>query len=159
MVTSTKYKGDVAEQSAILKGLKMGFNVLVPVGDRLPYDLVFEMNGMFARCQVKSAWYHRKTDRYHSDNRRHNTNQRITKVRRYLDTDFDFALVYVEDRDIWYVFPSSTFNSYSSTISLNVGSESQRKASSAAFLEAWNLITEKLSREGSPSTGSYPVAV
>jgi len=39
----TKLKGDIAEQAAILQGLKRGWGVLKPVGDRLPYDLVFDV--------------------------------------------------------------------------------------------------------------------
>ncbi len=42
----TKLKGDVAEQAAILQGLKRGWGVLKAIGDRLPYDLVFDVNGV-----------------------------------------------------------------------------------------------------------------
>lgn len=41
---TTKKKGDVAEQAVILEGLKRGWGVLTPIGDRLPYDLVFDIN-------------------------------------------------------------------------------------------------------------------
>ncbi len=40
---NTKQKGDIAEQAAILQALKRGWGVLHPVGDRLPYDLVFDL--------------------------------------------------------------------------------------------------------------------
>ena len=35
----TKLKGDIAEQAAILQGLKRGWGVLKPVGDRCPMTL------------------------------------------------------------------------------------------------------------------------
>ena len=53
---NTKQKGDIAEQAAILKALKRGWGVLHPVGDRLPYDLVFDLGGSLAKIQVKTAW-------------------------------------------------------------------------------------------------------
>lgn len=37
----TKLRGDIAEQASILHALKQGWGVLRPIGDRLPYDLVF----------------------------------------------------------------------------------------------------------------------
>jgi len=37
---STKLKGDIAEQAAILRLLELGWGVAKPLGDRLPYDLI-----------------------------------------------------------------------------------------------------------------------
>jgi hypothetical protein len=48
----TKLKGDIAEQAAILHALKFGWGVLKPVGDRLPYDLVFDVGGTLVKVQV-----------------------------------------------------------------------------------------------------------
>lgn len=39
----TKLRGDIAEQAAVLYALKQGWGALRPVGDRLPYDLVFDV--------------------------------------------------------------------------------------------------------------------
>ncbi|MEM9162725.1 MAG: group I intron-associated PD-(D/E)XK endonuclease, partial [Cyanobacteria bacterium P01_F01_bin.4] len=61
---STKLKGDIAEQSAILHALKRGWGVLQPVGDRLPYDLVFDVDGEFCKIQVKAAWFHEASQNY-----------------------------------------------------------------------------------------------
>jgi PD-(D/E)XK endonuclease len=52
----TKLKGDIAEQAAILHAMKHGFGVLKPIGDRLPYDLVFDVSDFLLKVQVKSAW-------------------------------------------------------------------------------------------------------
>jgi hypothetical protein len=52
----TKLKGDIAEQAAILHALKQGWGVLKLVGDRRPYDLVFDVSGTLVKIQVKSAW-------------------------------------------------------------------------------------------------------
>jgi PD-(D/E)XK endonuclease len=53
----TKLRGDIAEQAAVLYALKQGCGVLKPVGDRLPYDLVFDVAGQLVRLQAKSAWF------------------------------------------------------------------------------------------------------
>ncbi len=51
----TKLKGDIAEQAVILFALKQGWGVLQPVGDRLPYDLVLDVEGRLIKVQVKCA--------------------------------------------------------------------------------------------------------
>jgi hypothetical protein len=49
----TKLKGDIAEQAATLEALKRGWGVLDPIGDRLPYDLAFDIRGVLIKIQVK----------------------------------------------------------------------------------------------------------
>lgn len=39
----TKQKGDIAEQAVTLFALRQGWGVLNPIGDRLPYDLVLDI--------------------------------------------------------------------------------------------------------------------
>ncbi len=89
----TKLKGDVAEQAAVLHALKRGWGVLKPIGDRLPYDLVFDVDGALVKIQVKLGWYDRRTGNYVADNRRTKTNRRVMIRDCYRATDFDFALV------------------------------------------------------------------
>jgi len=103
---------------------------LDPVGDRLPYDLVFDIQGCLVKVQAKSAWYHEAGDVYLTDNRRTQTNRRIMKRSRYAK-DFDFALIYIETADLFYVFPSEVFISFASSISLVESNKRQRKPRSA----------------------------
>ncbi|PHJ65981.1 hypothetical protein VF14_05870 [Nostoc linckia z18] len=42
----TKLRGDIAESAAVLHALKRGWGVLKPFGDRLPYDLAFDVEGI-----------------------------------------------------------------------------------------------------------------
>lgn len=51
----TKLKGDIAEQSVILFVLQKGWGVAKPIGDRLPYDVILDINGRLIKVQVKSA--------------------------------------------------------------------------------------------------------
>jgi len=138
----TKLKGDVAEQAAILHSLKRGWGVLKPIGDRLRYDLVFDVQGVFVKVQVKQAWFYPARGNYVVDNRRTQTNRRVIVRKHYQDTDFDFALVYLADRDLFYVFPVSVFIGFGSEIHLVETDKRQRKPQSAAYRDAWELILQ-----------------
>src|SRR3990172_324112 len=94
---STKLKGDVTEQAAILHALKRGWGVLKPVGDRLPYDLVFDVKGTLVKVQVKCAWFNEPRGNYVVDTRRTKTNRRFMVRNAYDPRDFDFALVYMPE--------------------------------------------------------------
>jgi len=136
----TKLKADIAESSAITALLKRGFNVLKPVGDRLPYDLAVDINGKLIKLQVKSAWS--RNDVYIVDSRRTKTNRHLMLRQRYSNKDFDFALLYIEDLDLFFVMPVDVFNSYKSEITLIVGKETQRDLKSSKYLENWDLLSK-----------------
>jgi hypothetical protein len=73
----TKLKGDIAEQAAILQAMKYGWGALQPVGDRLPYDLVFDVEGVLVKIQVKSAWFGGPSGNWVVDDRRTRTIHRV----------------------------------------------------------------------------------
>jgi len=137
----TKLKGDIAEQAAILRAMKRGWGVLKAIGDRLPYDLVFDVNGVLVKVQVKSAWYYKPTASYLTDNRRTKTNRRVMLRQAYRTVDFDFALVHVEELELFYVFPVDVFIAYAGQIYLVESDKRQRKPRSAEYREAWDLIS------------------
>ncbi|MBF8261800.1 MAG: Protein of unknown function (DUF3257) [candidate division NC10 bacterium] len=139
---STKLKGDITEQAAILHALKRGWGVLKPIGDRLSYDLVFDVYGALVKVQVKTAWFDESRGNYVVDNRRTKTNRRVMVREVYTPSDFDFALAYLPDRDLFYVFPIEVFISYASEIHLVEVDKRQRKPRSAAFRDAWELIQQ-----------------
>jgi len=153
----TKLKGDIAEQSAILHALKRGWGVLKPVGDRLPYDLVFDVDGVFVRVQVKSSWLDERKGNYVVDNRRTKTNRRIMVRERYKSSDFDFAMLYIEKLDLFYVFPIDVFTKYGSEIHLVEASKRQRRPQSANYRDAWDHILQWAVRKG--TCARYPVKV
>jgi hypothetical protein len=136
----TKLKGDIAEQAVILLALKQGWGVLKPVGDRLPYDMVFDIDGKFVKIQVKSAWFDESRQNYVVDNRRTKTNRRIMLREKYCESDFDFAIIYLEEIHIFYIMPVDIFISYSSEIHLVETEKRQRKPKSADYREAWHLL-------------------
>jgi hypothetical protein len=139
---NTKLKGDIAEQASILRALNQGWGVLKPIGDRLPYDLVFDINCVLLKVQVKCAWLDTKRNNYVVDNRRTKTNRRVMKRDVYNISDFDFALVYITDKEVFYVFPVDVFISYASEIHLIETDKRQRKSHSAEYREAWELMLQ-----------------
>jgi PD-(D/E)XK endonuclease len=138
----TKLRGDIAEQAAVLYALKQSWGVLKPVGDRLPYDLVFDVVGQLIKIQVKSAWFDEPSGNYVVDNRRTKTNRRAMIRDTYRLNDFDFALAYLENLDLFYVFPVDVFISYGSEIHLVEAEKRQRKPRSLAYRNAWHLISQ-----------------
>src|SRR5574341_1943507 len=115
---NTKQKGEIAEQAAILQALKRGWGVLKPIGDHLPYDLVFDVEGTLVKVQVKYAWLDESSQNFIVDNRRTKTNRRTMVRDEYGPSDFDFALVYIPERNLFYVFPVEVFISYGSEVTM-----------------------------------------
>jgi len=113
----------------------------------LPYDLVFDVEGALIRVQVKSAWFQEMDDAFVVDNRRTKTNRRIMKRQPYESKDFDFALVYLDELSLFYVFPVDVFIEYGSQIYLVESGKRQRKPRSAEYREAWDLISNWAAHE------------
>ncbi len=144
---NTKLKGDIGEQAAILQALLRGWGVSKTLGDRLSYDLIIDIAGVLVRVQVKSAWYQESDDAYVVDNRRTKTNRRIMKRQSYEAKDFDFALVYLVELSLFYVFPVAVFIEYGSQIYLVESGKRQRKPRSAEYRDAWDRISQWAARK------------
>ena len=143
----TKLKGDIAEQAVILEALQHGWGVLKPVGDRLAYDLVLDIHGRLVRIQVKSAWLDKASGNYITDIRRTKTNRRVMLRQLYRPEDFDFAVIYLQQLQVFYIFPVSIFTSYKSGIQIVESRKRQRKPRSVDYRDAWNLILQWATRK------------
>ena len=154
---NTKLTGDIAEQAVVLQALRNGWEVLKPVGDRLPYDLVLDVDGTFVKIQVKSAWFDSSRNNYVVDNRRTKTNRRVMVRDKYKVSDFDFAVAYIPDLDVFYVFPVDVFTSYASEIHLVEADKRQRKPKSVTYRGAWKLILEWAVRRETFVSESYQI--
>lgn len=103
---------------------------------------------------MKAAWFYDKVGNYVVDNRRTKTNRRRMIRGKYGLEDFQFALVYVEELDLFYVFPVEVFIGYRSGIHLVEADRRQRRPQSASYRDAWQLIVQWATREetrvGSP---------
>jgi PD-(D/E)XK endonuclease len=61
----------------------------------------------------------------------------------YSSSDFDFALAYIQDFDLFYVFPVGVFTDYGSEIHLVESDKRQRKSRSYPYRQAWELIAQR----------------
>jgi len=93
---NSKHKGSIAVSQCIAKLYKLGYEVLLPIGDRNPYDLVFDDGKRLCKVQVKFAGKSSKGD-YKAGLRIAGGNQSFNYVKKYKDNDFDFLFVYTED--------------------------------------------------------------
>ncbi|MEL6253400.1 MAG: group I intron-associated PD-(D/E)XK endonuclease [Bacteroidota bacterium] len=127
----------------MLEALKRNWGVSVPVGDRLPYDLVIDIDGTLLKIQVKSAWYDSTKENYVIDVRRSLTKQRTIKHRPYMPGNFDFTIIFLEEIDVFYILPSEVFLSYKSEIHFVEIEKRQRKPRSENYREAWHYLKQK----------------
>lgn len=91
---------------------------------------------MLTKVQVKSAWFDKPSHNYVVDNRRTKTNRRVMIRDEYAESDFDFALGYLPDCDLFYVFPVDVFISFGSEIHMVEADKRQRKPKSANYRDA-----------------------
>lgn len=132
----------MAEHRVLYELLSRGFSVLKPVGDRLPYDLVVEQHGSFARIQVKLAWAV-GDNIYAVDTRRHLTNRKKYKRVKYTQSAFDVLVAWIAETDAFYVFSAETIAAYKSMITMNEGTN-RRQARSAPCRGAWGVLDSVL---------------
>ena len=92
-----KEKGDLAVAQAISYFMSNGYEVCLPIGDKRPYDLVVEQDGVLFRVQIKYAGLYKGTGKHIAALRTMGGNQSYHSAKKYLDTDFDLLFVYVEN--------------------------------------------------------------
>lgn len=61
----------------------------------------------------------------------------------YSSSDFDFAFVYIEELNVFYIFPVEVFIGYGSEIHLVEVGKRQRKPRSAKYRDAWELVVHR----------------
>lgn len=137
LIMDTKLKSDIAECAVTTHLLRRGFKVLRPIGDRLPYDLAVDIDGSLIRIQVKAAWPRKAV--YIVDSRRTKTNRRNMIRSKYLASDFDYAILYIDKLDLCYVMPISQFRKFKSEITLRTGNH-QRAALADQYRSRWDLL-------------------
>lgn len=139
---STKLKGDIAEHRVISELLLREKEVLLPLGDRLPYDIAIAQSGKLTRIQVKMAWFSAKDTAYLVDIRRSQTNRKHYKYTKYKKTDFDYLIAWLPNIDIFYIFPSHFACSYAGGIYMSETQKQKRpkKPRSAEYRNAWHLL-------------------
>jgi len=93
---NSKQKGTLAVSQAIAKLYSLGFEVLLPIGDRMPYDLIFDDGKSLKKVQVKFAGKSSR-GRYSAYLRITGGNQSFNYAKKYNKKDFDYLYIYSED--------------------------------------------------------------
>jgi hypothetical protein len=100
---NTKTKGDIAVAHAIACLTDLGYEILIPIGDKMPYDLVVDgLNGL-QKVQVKYAGWNpeKKWACAHLETR--GGNQSFSTTKKYADGDFDFLFVWTERGSAYFI--------------------------------------------------------
>jgi hypothetical protein len=71
----------------------------------------------------------------------------------------NFAVVYISDLDLFYLFPVEEFISYGSEIHLVEADKRQRRPRSASFRDAWELMVEEAARRQNDDATHNPTLV
>jgi PD-(D/E)XK endonuclease len=93
---NTKQKGSLAVAQCIAKLSLLGHEVLLPLGDRKPYDLIFDNGLKLHKVQVKYAGKSSR-GKFIANLRITGGNQSFNYARKYNKDDFDDLYVYTAD--------------------------------------------------------------
>jgi hypothetical protein len=137
----SKLVGDISVYLVITRLLAMGKRVLLPVGDRLPFDVAYlDDKENLVKIEVKTAWFYNRDQAYIVQIRRMKTNRRVYRFEKYEPGDFDLLITVIQEPQVMYIFPSKVALSYANSISIVEGVKRQRKPKSADYREAWHLL-------------------
>jgi len=100
MGRATQKKGDIALTQAIAKFTEIDFDVLLPVTESLPYDLVVDTGKELKKVQVK---YHGGKLEPVLRMRKIHSNSKGYVVKRTSKTDYDWAFVYCSDGRVYWL--------------------------------------------------------
>jgi hypothetical protein len=98
---NTKEKGDVGVGQAISYYTIDGIEVLLPIGDKKPYDIVIDRDGSLHKIQIKYSASRNKAGNFKVDLRTTGGNQSFYTTKKYNDGDFDFCFIYTSEGSIY----------------------------------------------------------
>lgn len=137
---TTKSRGDIAEYKVIAELLELGHSVLLPCGDRLPYDIAVDVDGRLLRIQVKRAYRTEYSDNsYQANVRQSQTNRKVYKTTKHAPDKYDFFVIWIPTRDgVFYIIPSTVAYSFGSSLTVTI--DGLGKSRAAEFKNAWHLL-------------------
>ncbi|MEK7553613.1 MAG: group I intron-associated PD-(D/E)XK endonuclease [Patescibacteria group bacterium] len=93
---NTKQKGTLAVAQCIAKLSTLGYEISLPLGDRKPYDLIFDDGNKLNKVQVKYSGKG-SNGKYSAYLRITGGNQSFNYAKKYKDDDFDYLYIYTAD--------------------------------------------------------------
>lgn len=112
---NSKAKGDIAVGKCIAYYLGKDIEVLLPIGDKRPYDLVVEEEHRLKKVQCKYTSHKNRQGRYTVDLRTTGSHNYKTKL--YKSGDFDILFVTTEELK-QYEIPYEAISKIKTTFSL-----------------------------------------
>jgi hypothetical protein len=128
-----RQRGQLAELAFMRKAASLGFAVSKPWQEGERYDVIVRVDTIFWRVQVKSVL---TTLSSGTSYRVKTTAGRQDRRACYSITEIDFLAAYIFEKDVWYIFPSSTIHNQQS-VCLRPGSTKCRQLQ---YREAWDLM-------------------
>jgi hypothetical protein len=113
----SKEKGDLVVAKGISYYVENGYEVLLPIGDKRPYDFVIEKDGNLSKIQCKYAGQKSPYGVYVASLRVMGGNQSYHTAKSYKKGDFDKLFVLTGER-IMYEIPCSVTNKLKNSINL-----------------------------------------
>jgi len=131
---NTKRRGSQYEAAFVVQALKRGLDILEPVGDYMPYDLMVQnADGRIQRVQVKGTSSPIKGKPGYKIIA---ASGNATKLPLSPD-DVDVLAAYVEPCDVWYLIPVRKLDG---GISVYLNPATKVNAKYEVWKEAWNVF-------------------
>lgn len=113
----TKEKGDLAVAKAVAYFVEKENEVLLPFGDKRPYDIVVERKSKLIKVQCKYTTHKSKYGVYIVPLRVMGGNKSKNTAKSYKKGDFELLFVCTEEGNI-YEIPSKVWTKYKNSINL-----------------------------------------
>jgi hypothetical protein len=114
---NTKQKGDLAVGRAIAHYLEHGQEVMIPIGDKRPYDLVIERGDVLQKVQCKFTAAKTPCGVFTASLRVTGGNQSFHTAKSYEEGDFDLLFVCTSDGEL-YEFPAEAVKGNKCSVNL-----------------------------------------
>ena len=129
-IKQPKRRGEWVELRFMAAAAENGLHVTKPWGDSAQYDFIVEHHGRFRRIQVKSTQFFDRGCYPCAVKGSHWP---------YAEDAFDFLVVYILPKDLWYIIPEPVFRGQAS-VALRPAVEDSKYSQ---YLGAWHLLKEK----------------
>ena len=134
MKGNAKRRGSQYEAAFVTQALKRGLDILEPVGDYMPYDLMVQnADGRIQRVQVKGTGARIKGKPGFKVIAAHGN---ATKAPLNPD-EVDVLAAYVEPEDVWYLIPLRKLDG---NVSVYLNPHSKVNGRYEVWKEAWNVF-------------------
>ena len=120
---NSKQKGDLCVSKAIAYYVEAGYEILLPLGDRRPYDLVIENSeGKLLKVQCKFTSYKSKHGIFTASLKVCGGNRSSgNRIKKYQKTDFDILFVLTSEGSMY----SVPYSDIDVTNSFNLGKQTE----------------------------------